>query len=144
NYFELFGLPQVFTVDTAPLSHRYRQLQRQFHPDRFAGGTEQEKRLALQYATYINEAYDCLKTPLKRAIYLMTLAGQEQAEHTDQADTAFITQQMLWREQLQEATSAEQLHELKQEPDTALQVCEQAFASAYAANDYTKAPTEVD
>lgn len=144
THFELFGIPQTFAVDTAQLQNRYRQLQRQFHPDRFAGGSEQEKRLALQYATRINEAYECLKSPLLRALYLMTLAGVEQTEHTTQADKSFLIQQMLWREQLHEAESAAELDNLKQETHDALLACEQAFSQHYAANDYATAQLDVD
>lgn len=144
NYFELFGIPQDFRVDTKELNYRYRQLQRQFHPDRFAGGTEQEKRLALQYATFINQANDCLKQPLSRAIYLMGLQGFEQTEQTTKADKTFLIQQMLWRESLDEAESAEEIAALQQETAAALAQCEQAFAACYEAQDWPHAQLEVD
>ena len=144
NYFELLGIPQSFRVDTQALSTRYRQLQRQFHPDRFAGGTEQEKRLALQYATFINEAYDCLKHPLSRAIYLMQLAGFAQNEQSTQADKAFLMQQMLWRESLDEAESSQDIEALQVDTRDALSQCEQAFAESYEAKDWPAAQLLVD
>ena len=77
NFFELFGLPVGFLVDGQELAVRYRELQKVVHPDRYAAAGEQSQRLSLQGATLVNEAYETLKDPLKRARYLLTLKGVE-------------------------------------------------------------------
>ncbi|HKJ76321.1 MAG TPA: Fe-S protein assembly co-chaperone HscB, partial [Gammaproteobacteria bacterium] len=69
NYFELFGLPEGFEVDSETLSLRYRDLQRALHPDRFAGASDRERRLSVQQTARVNEAYRTLKDPLARARY---------------------------------------------------------------------------
>src|SRR5690606_15056315 len=74
SHFDLFAQPEMFTIDRAALDARYRELQAQYHPDRYASGSDAEKRLALQVATHINEAYQTLKSPLSRARYLLQLA----------------------------------------------------------------------
>lgn len=66
DHFTLFGLKQQFAVDTAALDAAYRQIQSQVHPDRFAQASDTEKRLALQWATHANEAYQTLKHPISR------------------------------------------------------------------------------
>ena len=48
NYFELFELPVQFEIDVADLNARYRKLQQQFHPDRYASGSDQEQRMAME------------------------------------------------------------------------------------------------
>ena len=73
NYFELFGLPINYNIDLAKLSETYRELQKTVHPDRFANGTDREKLLSAQKATVVNEAYSCLKFPIKRAQYLLEI-----------------------------------------------------------------------
>jgi molecular chaperone HscB len=71
NHFELLGLPAQYAVDPARLEHGYRELQSQVHPDRFAAATEAERRVAMQWATRVNEAYRTLRNPLERARYLL-------------------------------------------------------------------------
>src|SRR5256885_13490827 len=87
NHFELFGLPARFGVDAATLEARYRELQREVHPDRFAAAPEPERRVSMQLATRVNEAYQTLKSPLRRAVYILRLRGvdpefERSEEHT--------------------------------------------------------------
>ncbi|MCU7906998.1 MAG: Fe-S protein assembly co-chaperone HscB [Candidatus Thiodiazotropha sp. (ex Epidulcina cf. delphinae)] len=102
NYFDLFSLPVGYTVDSRSLAERYRELQRVMHPDRYANATEQERRLSVQSASLINEAFETLKDPIARAGYLLTLHGVEidaQSESTQDMD--FLMQQMALRETLE-------------------------------------------
>ncbi len=108
NYFELFGLPVDFRVDLDEVSLRYRDLQKIVHPDKFANSSEQDKRVAMQSATLVNEAYEVLKDPLKRAQYMMSLKGRNAAgENLTTSDGAFLMQQMELREALDETGEAE-------------------------------------
>ena len=75
NHFELFNLPQQFAVDTGALDGAFRDVQGRVHPDRFVNATDAEKRVAMQWATRANEAYQTLKNPQKRAQYLCELNG---------------------------------------------------------------------
>ena len=103
NYFELFNLPESFDVDLSTLPQTYQQLQRLTHPDRFASGSEQEKLVAIQKNAQVNDAYSVLKSPLSRAEYLLSLRGIDlQHEQQTIKDTAFLMQQMEWREELSE------------------------------------------
>lgn len=104
NYFELFGMPVGFVVDTAELANRYRELQRVVHPDRYANATDQERRLSMQGATRINEAFQVLKDPIARARYLLLLNGIDlDAEKDNTTDAAFLMEQLELREELQNA-----------------------------------------
>jgi molecular chaperone HscB len=103
NYFELFGLPVGFDLDPDALTERYRELQRIVHPDRYASGTEQERRLSMQGATYLNEALETLQDPLLRAHYLLRLKGVEPDPRGSQPmDPEFLMEQMELREELAE------------------------------------------
>ncbi len=102
TYFELFDLPAQFELDRAVLGERYRQLQQELHPDRFAGGTSQEQRVAVQYSGLVNQAYSSLKQPLTRAIYLLELAGLPADKlAAQQIDGGFLIEQMELREKLE-------------------------------------------
>jgi molecular chaperone HscB len=101
NFFELFGLPQDFSVDTDRLSERYHALQQALHPDRFAAASDREKRLSMQASTRVNDAYRTLKDPLARARYLFSLyTGRPVGESRATRDTAFLMEQMELREAL--------------------------------------------
>ena len=104
NYFEIFQFEVDFQVDTDALSERYRELQLSIHPDKFANATDHEKRLSIQWATQINSAYNTLKVPLARAIYLLELMGFS-IESNPVLDPAFLLEQIELREELEEIQS---------------------------------------
>ncbi|AVR97808.1 Fe-S protein assembly co-chaperone HscB [Pseudoduganella armeniaca] len=104
NHFELFNLPQRFAIDGAALDAAYRDVQSRVHPDKFVNATDAEKRVAMQWATRANEAYQTLKNPQQRARYLCELHGVDlQTESNTAMPMAFLMQQMEWREELAEA-----------------------------------------
>jgi molecular chaperone HscB len=111
--FELFGLPQRFEQDRAEIDARWKELQREAHPDRFAAQGHAAQRAALQWSVRINEAYQRLKDPLKRAAYLCELLGAPiNAENNTAMPRDFLVEQMEWREALDEAIDEEELEAL--------------------------------
>ena len=115
DHFSLFGLPRTYRLDSLALDKRYREIQSEVHPDRFAQAGDSERRLSLQWATRVNEAYQTLKKPLPRAQYLLTLAGHEVDGHSNTAmPPEFLMEQMEWREAVAEAKLARDLDELEQ------------------------------
>lgn len=128
--FALFAVPQRFAQDLADLDARWKRLQREAHPDRFAARDAQAQRQALQWSVRINEAYQRLKHPLKRAAYLCELAGVPvHADSNTAMPSAFLQQQIAWREALDDATGGADLERLLAQVDQdrarALQCCEQ-------------------
>jgi molecular chaperone HscB len=108
--FELFGLPQQFAQDRSAIDARWKELQREAHPDKFAAQGGAAQRVALQWSVRINEAYQRLKDPLKRAAYLCELLGAPiDAENNTSMPAAFLMQQMEWREALEEADGEDEL-----------------------------------
>lgn len=114
DYFTLFGLPRVFNVDQGVLDARFREAQSQVHPDKFAHAPESDRRLSMQWATRVNEAYQTLKKPLVRAQYLLHLADHDVgAQNNTAMPVDFLMEQMEWREAAQEARQAGQVDELE-------------------------------
>jgi len=102
--FALMGLPERFALERATLDERWKQLQREVHPDRFASQGAAAQRVAMQWSMRVNEAYARLKDPLQRASYLCELRGARiDAERNTAMPAAFLMQQMEWREALDEA-----------------------------------------
>lgn len=114
--FTLFGLPERHALDRAEVDARWRQLQAEVHPDRFAGDGAAAQRIAMQWAVRVNEAYQRLKDPLKRAAYLCELGGAPiRAESNTAMPAKFLMQQMQWREALEEAATQAALDALQAE-----------------------------
>jgi len=107
THFELFELPVSFDVDLQDLSLRYRELQRAVHPDRFVNSSDYEKRLSVEKATLINDAYQTLKSPQSRARYMLELQSVSFDNEKDMAlDPAFLMEQIELREALSELSEA--------------------------------------
>ncbi len=125
NYYELFGLEPNFNVDEKQLSDVFQRLQKSMHPDRFAHASSQEQLLAVQKSSMINDAYQTLKTPLKRAQYMLELRGVDMPdEQSTVKDTMFLMRQMELRELLDDVKHAAN-------PDDALFAASQELDSEY-------------
>jgi molecular chaperone HscB len=108
--FELFEIPAKFAQDRSVLDAKWKDLQREAHPDKFAAQGAAAQRIAMQWSVRINEAYNRLKDPLKRATYLCELNGAPIEAHTNTAmPPAFMMMQIEWREALEEAKTVEEL-----------------------------------
>lgn len=108
NYFKLFGLPEHYSIDFPELQNRYRELQKKFHPDKFASGSDAERRVVSQMAAQINAGYQTLKSPLERGRYLLQLSGINLDDEKDtQMNPAFLMEQMELRESLDAARDDE-------------------------------------
>ena len=114
--FELFRTAPRFTQDRAVLDARWRALQAEVHPDRFAAEGTAAQRVAMQWAVRVNEAYQRLKDPIKRAAYLCELNGAPiNAENNTAMPAGFLIQQMEWREALDEAHTVDDVDALVQQ-----------------------------
>ena len=143
--FVLFGLTRGFAQERAAIDARWKELQREAHPDKFAAQGVAAQRVAMQWSVRINEAYQRLKDPMRRAAYLCELHGALiRAEDNTAMPAAFLMQQMEWREALEEAQSSSELDALDGEVDKArreaLAHCEQLIDQTH---DYAGAACQV-
>lgn len=118
--FELFAVPATFAQDCGALDARWKELQREAHPDRFAAQGAAAQRVAMQWSVRINEAYQRLKDPIRRASYICELHDAPlNAENNTAMPGAFLMQQMEWREALDEIGGAAALEALQAEVEEA-------------------------
>jgi len=112
--FELFGVPRRFAQERSALDARWKELQREAHPDRHAASGAAAQRQAMQWSVRINEAYQRIKDPMRRAAYLCELHGAPiRAEDNTAIPGDFLMQQMEWREALEEADSLVEVEALE-------------------------------
>jgi molecular chaperone HscB len=132
DYFQFFGLSPQFSLDLAQLDQAYLAIQKEVHPDRHTQGSDSEQRIAMQMATLANTAHQTLKHPIQRGLYLCKLHGVEANLETNTAmPTAFLLQQMEWRDSLEEsADDFDALDALATEVDSAYKVALVELAEA--------------
>lgn len=102
NFFTLLQLPEAFDIDLETLHQNYQSIQKDIHPDRFATFDDEAKLESIKKTAQVNDAYQTLKSPIRRAEYLLQLKG---INIHDEKYTAvpqdFLMQQMEWREELE-------------------------------------------
>jgi len=102
NFFTLLQLPETFIIDLKKLDQNYQSIQKEIHPDRFASLADEAKIVSIKKAAQVNDAYQTLKSPIRRAEYLLHLYD---IDIHDEKYTAvpqdFLMQQMEWREELE-------------------------------------------
>jgi molecular chaperone HscB len=135
SYFAAFDLTPGFALDLEALSTRFRDLQSVAHPDRFTSASDAEKRAALERATEVNEAYQTLRDPVRRAMYLLWLKN---VNGMDEKNTSmphdFLVEQIEWREAIADAKLKEdvdRLDEMNTELQSVLGSLGDTFSAAY-------------
>ncbi len=144
NYFELFGITPTFAVDPAVLHAAQQRLQANCHPDRFANASSREKRLSVQTAAWVNQAYDTLRDPVKRSRYLLELEGAQLPDGAaTTSDGAFLMEQLELREALEACRSAADGLALCDEIGVTLghraRKLEEAFVAHFEAREFDQA-----
>jgi len=110
NYFQIFGFAAQFEVDINQLSELYQTLQKKVHPDKFAHASSQDQLVAVKKSTLVNDAYQTLKNPLKRAQYLLALRESDQPnEQASFSDNSFLMRQMELHEMLDDVKHADDI-----------------------------------
>mgnify|MGYP005655007175 CR=1 FL=1 len=136
-------MPKSFQVDAGTLEREYKKLQTEYHPDKFAGASDSERVQVLQHASLINDAYDTIKSPLKRAAYLLRLENIDPEEHNQShLQEAFLLQQIELREDLEMLTAKKDLDGLEKMKETVISdrnTMLQNFEVSYLASELIEA-----
>lgn len=102
NFFTLLKLPEAFVIDLEKLDQNYQGIQKEIHPDRFASFDDETKLESIKKTAQVNDAYQTLKSPIRRAEYLLQLHGVNiHDEKYSAVPQDFLMQQMEWREELE-------------------------------------------
>ncbi len=80
DYFTMFGFERKFDIDSEELEKRFIELSRLVHPDFHSNDVDNVMMLSMQITSELNQAYETLSDPIKRAEYLLALSGGPDAE----------------------------------------------------------------
>jgi molecular chaperone HscB len=145
DHFARLGLAPEFALDAAELDRRYFALQRQLHPDRFATKSAKERAISQSQATSLNEAYETLKDPLARAVYLLRQAGIdiEPGDGATIKDPALLMEAMEMREALSQAEDSAAVAAIAARAEEERKRALAAVAAAFAAGNRAAARAAV-
>jgi molecular chaperone HscB len=140
DFFALLGLESRYAIDRELLERNYLEAAKRWHPDRFAGASSAEQRVALERSGALNEGYRVLRDPIRRAEYLVKLSGidldsSDERGGAPKPSQAFLMAMIERREQLEDcrlegANSLEALlDEVAEEESDALQGAITALAA---------------
>jgi molecular chaperone HscB len=141
DHYTRLGMVPSFDIDLDQLQKQYFGFQRRLHPDRFASKSPKERALSQSQATALNEAYETLKDPLKRAAYLLGVLGHpvDLTACGTINDRELLMEQMEKREALDEATQPDQIAKLSQEHDSEVIACQCHISAAINAGKLEEA-----
>lgn len=132
NLFEILGLPVQFPLDLKTLEGAYFTAQRACHPDRFVGKPEAERIAAITRSQMVNDAYETLKDPPRRAEHLLELQGIFILGEEAEASPTILMEMMELREQVADAGKsgvelARIIDDIKERAKLTTQEIERAF-----------------
>ena len=108
TYFELFGLNPVFDLEHSRLHAEQQRLQAIYHPDRHVNASDRDKRVSVQVASWVNQAYETLQDPVKRSRYLLEINGVDiPDDSTTTSDAEFLMEQIELREEVESCRHGE-------------------------------------
>lgn len=139
--FRRLGFAVGFDIDRDVLDRRYFEAQRRLHPDRFATRTPRERALSQQQATSVNEAYEALKDPLRRADTLIHMRGTDALPEGCNLinDQELLLETLELREALAEAETGAGVEALERRAGDDIARCVAELAEAFAADDLERA-----
>ena len=142
DHFQRLELSRSYELDPRELDRHYFRYQRLLHPDRFATKSVRERAFSLGHATDINDAYETLRDPLRRAEYLLSLVGRTvNAGSQTIDDHEMLTESIERREALAEARSPREVDAIMSAALSDIQTCQTGISTAFAEDDVDTAAT---
>ena len=145
NYFKLLGFDESFDICEKSLHQSYMKLQKLVHPDILSHKSQVDKMQGLQLSADVNQAYQTLKNPLKRAEYLLSLnniyVGSE--KNAVKAEMPLLMESMELREALASCDEMSKLVDMLEQAKSLQTESEIRFANEFSNNDLLKASQTV-
>ena len=133
-----------FTPDLRQLRREFLQLQTTAHPDHSTSNDNG------RHSAVINEAYRTLQDPLRRAIYLLSLhdinvedeSASLSSDGEGEGDAELLMLVMEAREAIDDASSEEEVAELRVQNDERIRRCVDVLEDAFGHADWDRAAGE--
>lgn len=140
DHFQRLGLSRSFDIDLQALERSYLERSRLVHPDYHVAGSAATLGASVELSAELNEAYQTLRDPFRRAEYLLSLLGGPTARDDRRLPPGFLDAMLEAREQIEQArgdpATADALEiRFARQYDDRMQRVAEAFRRAAAATD---------
>lgn len=137
DHFDILGVSRNYNVNKVILETTYKDMQKLFHPDKFAGHSNTIKESSEFLSSYINEAYTTIKDDYERSLYMLLLEGIEVKEDDKLTNLKDLEIIMELNEKIDEGTS--ELMALKEDVREKIEEIKYDFNEAMENKDLEKA-----
>lgn len=135
DYFKVFGLDPGYDLDVRDLAKVFRQAQTILHPDKHSTKAQDQLELSEEWSSLVNSAYQTLKDPLNRALYLLEMKGRPLEEGDVATDATFLAEVMEANEEVADAESSADICALSEHNKKVIKDYEEEVSKAFGAND---------
>lgn len=143
SLFEILGIEPSFSLNLKQLEQAYFTAQRVTHPDRFIGKPEMERVAAISRSQLVNDAYETLKDPLRRAEHLLELQDIHALADEQKVPNDILMEMMELRERIfDNGDNGAALAALIEEIKALAAANSKTLEAAFAAKDYAAATHE--
>ena len=141
NFYTIFGLKPKFDISSEKISKTFKDLQRIFHPDRYTQKTPKEREYSEQCSAVVNNAYQTLLDPLKRAKHLLELNNVKfkDNEGSGSLDKLFLMEIMELNEEMEDITNMEEFDQLEKRVDNDFETLVNEMKDNFGKSDFDKA-----
>ncbi|XP_062112370.1 iron-sulfur cluster co-chaperone protein HscB homolog [Humulus lupulus] len=139
DYFQIYGLEKKYDIEDHNLERKYKDWQKQLHPDLVHSKSEKEKEYAADQSARVIDAYRTLSKPLSRAIYVLKLEGVNVDEEETISELDLLAEIMEIRESVEEAADSQALNKIRSEMQEKLKHLSILFANAYHNRNFGEA-----
>ena len=139
DFFELLGLPRVYSVKIEEAEDSFRNLQKTAHPDKL--DEETAKKFPEGFSSLLNKAIKVIKSPTERAMHLLYLLdGCSIAESELTSDPSLLMEMMEANEEVEDCgKNKECLERRSEEIKERLSVCDSQLRTLFTERDYKQA-----
>ncbi|XP_065562872.1 iron-sulfur cluster co-chaperone protein HscB-like isoform X2 [Artemia franciscana] len=139
DYFEILNMQKIFGIDAKELQKNFKELQKQFHPDKHARSEKMLQEISAEYSSLVNQAFKTLNSPLDRGIYLLELAGYPFTEEEIHIEQDFLMKIMEINEELADASDKESLLRIGDQNRRIMNGLLEEINDAFDRKDYARA-----
>lgn len=144
TYFEIMGQKISYDVSESELKKIYRQLQSEFHPDKFSQKNENDRQISEEISSFVNKAYFTLTNPYERGMYLLKLNNHPFNEGDIQLASDFLMRIVESNEELEEISSAEELEQFDKSNEKEIRELSEKVSAAFLAGDFSAAKSDLN
>eukprot|EP00055_Hartaetosiga_balthica_P013351 m.68196 g.68196 ORF g.68196 m.68196 type:complete len:257 (+) comp8239_c0_seq1:126-896(+) len=139
SYFQLLDIPQGFDINGDGLETKFYDTMKLLHPDKFGMEPKDVQDAAAETAAILNNAFSTMRSPLKRAEYLLELNGVGLTDESRMEFPSVIMQIMEMNEKVDGCNDEEKLESFDEDIEEKRDAILVQLSTAFKKKDFPQA-----